>query len=88
MTMARSVAPDVDRAFARRVAGIVHGARIERGWSQETLARNADVSTANIRRLEKGSSPAMSFVTIGKLSRVLQLSLDTLFTNFSTEVDA
>jgi transcriptional regulator with XRE-family HTH domain len=81
--MSRSVAPDEDRVFASQVAKIVRDTRIGRGWSQEALARRAGLSTANVRRLENQPSPAMSFVTIGKLALTLGLPLDALFTHFT-----
>lgn len=55
------------------------------GWSQETLARESGLSVANVRRLESGNSPSASFVTIGRLARSLDLSLDELFTHFLWE---
>ena len=54
-------------------------------WSQEYLARQAGVSTANVRKLESGTSPATSFVTLGRLARALDLSLDSLFSHFPKE---
>lgn len=83
--MARHTASDAERNFALAVAKSVKGRRGTLGWSQEGLARDAGVSVANVRRLESGSSPAASFVTIGRLARSLDLSLDELFTHFALE---
>jgi len=68
--------------FAQSLAAEIKSQRIERDWSQEQLAREAGVSTANVRRLENGTSPATSFVTVGRLSRSLNISMDTLFVSF------
>ena len=65
--------PEAAGAFARAV----RTARIERGWSQEQLARAADVSAGTINNLERGRQGA-SLVTALKLARVLGLSLDSL----------
>ena len=65
--------PEAAGAFARDV----RAARIGRGWSQEQLARAADVSAGTINNLERGRQGA-SLVTALKLARVLGLSLDGL----------
>ena len=75
----------MEHGFAHALAARFKATRIERGWSQELLAREAGVSTANVRRLESGNSPATSFVTVGRIARSLDLSLDTLFSHFPTE---
>lgn len=67
------------------VGAEIKNRRIELGWSQEHLARLAGVSTANVRKLESGTSPAASFVTLGRLARSMELSLDTLFSHFPKE---
>ncbi len=71
--------------FALWLAREIKARRIGRKWSQEQLAREAGVSTANVRRLESGTAPATSFVTVGRLSRSLDISLDTLFAGFPEE---
>ena len=65
--------PEAAGAFARAV----RAARLERGWSQEYLARVADVSGGTINNLERGRQGA-SLETAMKLARVLGLSLDSL----------
>jgi transcriptional regulator with XRE-family HTH domain len=85
--VSRRYASATERDFAQTVADAVKAGRVERGWSQEHLARRAGVSSANIRRLESGTSPATSFVTIGRLARCLAVSLDELFSHFQTEDD-
>ena len=65
--------PEAAGAFARAV----RTARLERGWSQEHLARAADVSAGTINNLERGRQGASLAVAL-KLARVLGLSLDSL----------
>lgn len=83
--MARHTASDAEHSFALAVAKLVQARRGTLGWSQEGLARDAGMSVANVRRIESGNSPAASFVTIGRLARSLDLSLDELFTHFALE---
>lgn len=83
--MSRLPASATELVFAHAIADEVKTGRVGRGWSQEHLARHAGVSTANVRRLESGASPATSFVTIGRLARSLDISLDSLFAQFPTE---
>lgn len=83
--MPRASASAFDVAFARLVGAELKRRRIELEWSQEQLARRAEVSTANVRKLESGTSPATSFVTLGRLARALELSLDRLFSHFPKE---
>lgn len=83
--VSRRIASLTERDFAQRVADTIKAGRATRGWSQEHLARAAGVSSANVRRLESGTSPATSFVTIGRLARCLDVSLDELFSHFQME---
>lgn len=83
--MPRQPASPSEREFAQTVADAVRAERVTRGWSQEHLARVAGISSANVRRLETGTSPATSFVTIGCLARCLEFSLDDLFSHFQVE---
>jgi transcriptional regulator with XRE-family HTH domain len=83
--MPRQTATDAQHGFAMALAATMKARRIELQLSRESLSRNAGVSAANVRRLESGISTATSFVTIGRLARILGLSLDDLFTAFPTE---
>lgn len=83
--MPRHMSSDAERAFALAVAKRVKSRRMMLGWSREALARNSGVSAANVRRLESGNSPAASFVTVGRLARSLDLSLDELFAHLVLE---
>lgn len=85
MTMPRQPSSASEVGFAHWLAAEIKSQRTARGWSQEQLAREAGVSTANVRRLEKGTSPATSFVTVGRLSQSLNISMDTLFACFPKE---
>lgn len=83
--MPRHASSDAERSFAQAMATLVKSRRLTLGWSQEGLARESGVSVANVRRFESGNSPAASFVTIGRMARSLDLSLDELFAHFALE---
>src|SRR5262249_57933512 len=55
----------------------LHRLRIERGWSQQTLAKRAQTSDATVCRLERGAQdPGLSLLR--RLARALRLSLRDL----------
>jgi transcriptional regulator with XRE-family HTH domain len=51
--------------------------RTERGESQETVARRADISTATYSRIEKGLNEP-SLETLRRLAGALDVSIDDL----------
>ncbi len=65
---------------AKHLAGLVHTARLARGWTLPTLAERARVSMATLRRIESGSVSAslgawLSVLEpLGLLPRLAQLS--------------
>jgi transcriptional regulator with XRE-family HTH domain len=63
--------------FAKRLRKL----RAERGWTQEHLARTADLTLAAVRKLERLSgkkAATPSWETAQKLARALGVSLDEL----------
>lgn len=83
--MSRHAATIGELQFAGALAVELKAGRARRGWSQEALARDAGVSSANVRRIESGSSPAASFLMVGRLARSLGVSMDALFAHFPRE---
>lgn len=64
------------------LADAVLEARMNKGWTQEELARAIGTKQANISRIESGlANPTLEF--IGRLSSVLDLAID-----FSSEKEA
>lgn len=58
--------PDaVQRSVGRRIAEL----RVERGWTQEAFAQEADVSVGYVRRLEAGDEN----LTLGSMVRLANL---------------
>lgn len=83
--MPRTVASEGELLFARALAAEIKAGRTRRGWSQEALARDAGVSSANVRRIESGTSPAASFLMVGRLAQSIGVSMDALFAHFPQE---
>lgn len=54
-------------------------ARIEKGWSRETLAYKTGMSTRTIREFEDGTIENPTFLSFERLRLALGLSLDELF---------
>ena len=54
----------------------IRARRIERGWSQEELARHSGLSTRTIQRIENGQKPG--FETLKCLAAVFDTSVSTL----------
>lgn len=52
--------------------------RIEKGWSQEKLAREAGISYQTVIKIERGGIKNPKLETILKLSKALNISLDDL----------
>jgi len=52
--------------------------RIEKGWSQEKLAREAGISYQTLIKIERGNIKNPKIDTIMKLSTALKISLDNL----------
>jgi transcriptional regulator with XRE-family HTH domain len=66
--------PDaVQRSVGRRIAEL----RVERGWTQETFAQEADVSVGYVRRLEAGDEnlTLSSMVRLANLLEVAPIEL-------------
>ena len=59
---------------ARGFGKSVQTARLERGWSQDELAKKADVSRPTVSRVERGDDPSMR--TMRKLADALGLSVE------------
>lgn len=57
---------------------LVRKLRIERGWSQETLAEVSGLSVRTIQRIERGGKASLE--TLGALAAVLEVEISTLAT--------
>ena len=61
-----------------KLAGRIRAARRKRGWSQETLAKEAGISRGYLARLETGrQDPTVG--TVEKIARALRIKLADLF---------
>ena len=67
---------DIKKKFGKKVKLL----RIEKGWSQETLAINADLDRTYIPSIEKGDRN-VSITVIEKIADALKLSISDLFKN-------
>lgn len=57
---------------------LVRKLRIEKGWSQETLAQVSGLSVRTIQRIERGGKASLE--TLGALAAVLEVDISTLAT--------
>lgn len=87
MCMPRLSATPEDRKFGRHLADQLQQKRGDLGKSREAIARVAGISAANLRRLETEGSPAVAFVTVGRLARALDLDLEMLFNSSMNGVE-
>jgi len=55
---------------------LVRKLRIEKGWSQETLAEVSGLSVRTIQRIERGGKASLE--TLGALAAVLEVEISTL----------
>ncbi len=60
---------------------LVRKLRIEKGWSQETLAEVSDLSVRTIQRIERGGNASLE--SLNALAAVLEVDLATLTTETS-----
>jgi len=52
--------------------------RIKKGWTQEKLAREADISYHTLIKIERGDIKDPRLETVKKLSKTLGISIDKL----------
>lgn len=76
--MGRPRIDDHQRARAKRLGRLLASSREQRNWSQEQLARSAEVSVDTLRRVEQHRVSAPSFFLVAALAGPLDLSLDDL----------
>jgi transcriptional regulator with XRE-family HTH domain len=60
------------------VASRVRNLRISRGWTQEELANESEISLAQIKRIELGYINT-SIVSLYKITYALEVSMDEFF---------
>lgn len=65
---------DIKKKFGKKVKLL----RIEKGWSQEKLALNADLDRTYIPGIEKGERN-ISITVIEKIAKALKTSINNLF---------
>jgi len=65
---------DIKKKFGKKVKLL----RIEKGWSQEKLALNADLDRTYIPGIEKGERN-ISITVIEKIAKALKTSIKNLF---------
>jgi len=69
--------PDLHALTAQRLVELLSAARKQRGWSQETWAVEAKVSTSCIQHLEHARSTP-TLITLLKLAAALKMDLPDL----------
>ena len=67
---------DIKKKFGKKVKLL----RLEKGWSQEKLALNADLDRTYIPSIEKGDRN-VSITVIEKIADAFKLSISDLFKN-------
>jgi transcriptional regulator with XRE-family HTH domain len=65
---------DIKKKFGKNVKHL----RIEKGWSQEKLALNADLDRTYIPSIEKGERN-VSITVIDKIAKALKINIKNLF---------
>jgi transcriptional regulator with XRE-family HTH domain len=65
---------DIKKKFGKKVKHL----RIEKGWSQEKLALNADLDRTYIPSIEKGERN-VSITVIEKIAKALKTNIKNLF---------
>ncbi len=55
-------------------------------WTQEYVGRLAGIDERHYGKIERGKYPQTSFLTIAKITKALNCSLDTLFENYEREL--
>lgn len=76
--MGRKQLTEIDRAFGRGLGRALKTERERSNLSGEALARIADVSVDEVRSLESGRVANPGILTLHRLSRALDCSLDHL----------
>ena len=59
--------------MTEKISYVVNHLRIQRGWSQRTLARRAHLSNTEISRIESGERKVLSLPVIEKLCSAFEL---------------
>ena len=67
-----------DPGPAGRLGDLIRNARVWRSLRQEDLARRCEISTATLRRIEKGDGTGPSVFVVVRLFHELGLELDRL----------
>ncbi|GAA0742561.1 helix-turn-helix domain-containing protein [Dactylosporangium roseum] len=85
--MTRKRTSEEDRGHGRRLGRLIAERRERRQLSAPDLARDSSVAIDTVRSLENGRVPTPAFLTVARLARVLELSLDELHVQASREAD-
>ena len=72
------MANDTLQKLRTQFGRLVSAKRRERGWTQDELASNAEISVDMVSRIEAGTTGAR-FTTIDKLATALQVEPEELF---------
>lgn len=76
--MGRPRIDEHQRARAQRLGRLLSNSRQQQSFSQEQLARSAEVSVDTLRSVEQHRTTAPSFFLVAALAAPLELSLDEL----------
>ena len=68
----------IEELIVKYVASRARNLRISRGWTQEELANESEISLAQIKRIELGYINA-SIVSLYKITYALEVSMDEFF---------
>ena len=76
--MARRPQTDEERRHGRVLGSLLSQVRGHRGLTTQQVAGQANLSVDTVRSLESGRVAAPSFLTVARLTDVLEISLDQL----------
>lgn len=67
-----------EKLIVKFVANRIRGLRLARGWTQEELANESEISLAQIKRIELGYINT-SLLALFKIATALEITLDEFF---------
>jgi transcriptional regulator with XRE-family HTH domain len=73
-----------DIFLSSSIALQIKALRLQRGWSQETLAEKAGMKQSRISAMEQASYTGWSLSTLRRLAKAFDLALEVRFESFGT----
>ncbi len=63
------------------ISGNIKQRRLDKNWSQEELAREADIPFTTLTKIENGTTKNPSITTLAKIAKGLGVGVDALINN-------